>query len=93
MERSRSGTNEQIRHALGVCSKWVSDGRGDVRKDCQTCEYHDPGDPAGMNCGEHLMRDAAQLIDEQKTRIESLEDQIRNMSRDLVRTSQREYNE
>jgi len=92
MDRPKSGTNEQIRQALGVCSVWVSDGHGDIRKDCFSCEYQDPADPAGMNCGERLMKDAGKLIDEQKQRIEDLQGQIRKMSRELARASQREYN-
>jgi Spy/CpxP family protein refolding chaperone len=39
------------------------------------------------------MNDAGILIDEQKARIEELEGQIRKMSRELARSSQREYNE
>ena len=62
MERPRSGTDDQIIGALKVCSQWVYDGRGDVKKDCVRCPYQDPADPAGMNCGERLMRDARLLI-------------------------------
>lgn len=93
MIKPKSGSNDQIREGLGVCSEWVSDGHGDVRKDCVRCPYHDPADPAGMNCGERLMNDAGILIDEQKARIEDLEAQVRKMSKELVRVSQREYNE
>jgi hypothetical protein len=46
-----------------------------------------------MNCGERLMNDAGIVIDEQKARIEDLEAQVRKMSKELVRVSQREYNE
>ena len=92
MNRPKSGSNEQIRQALGVCGEWVADGHGDARKDCQRCSYQDPADPAGMNCGERLMRDAGKVIDEQKARIEELEGQVRKMSRELARVSQREYN-
>jgi len=92
MDRPKSGTNEEIRKALNVCGEWVSDGHGDVRKDCISCPYQDPEDPAGMNCGERLMRDAGKVIDEQKARIEELEGQVRKMSRELARVSQREYN-
>ena len=87
------GTNDQIRDALNVCSVWISDGRGSVKKDCGKCPYYNPADPAGMNCGENLMRDAGTVMDEQKSRIEDLEGQIRKMSRELARASQREYNE
>ena len=92
MERPKSGSNEDIRKGLKVCGEWVSDGRGDVKKDCISCPYQDPADPAGMNCGERLMRDAGMLIDEQNARIEELEAQVRKMSRELARASQREYN-
>ncbi len=37
---------------------------GSVRKECQSCPYRDPTDPAGMNCGERLMRDAKGLIED-----------------------------
>ena len=70
MDKPRSGTNEEIKAALEVCSTWVYDGHGDVRKDCISCPYQDPGDPAGMNCGERLMRDA-------RSRIKELEEHAR----------------
>ena len=65
----RTGTDDEIRKALGICSVWVYDGHGDVKKDCVSCPYRDESDPAGMNCGERLMRDAADLIDEMKKKI------------------------
>ena len=64
MVHVRSGTNDEIRRGLGVCSVWVTDARGETRKDCVRCPYRDQNDPAGMNCGERLMRDAGSLIDE-----------------------------
>lgn len=70
MTRARSGTDEQIRTALSVCSEWVTDSTGDIRKDCTSCPYRDENDPAGMNCGERLMADAGRLIDEMKEKIE-----------------------
>lgn len=93
MKRPKKGSNEEIRGGLNVCSEWVHDGHGDAKKDCGRCPYQDPTDPAGMNCGERLMNDAGVLIDEQKARIEELESQVRKMSRELARSSQREYNE
>ena len=85
--------NDSIREGLRVCSEWISDGHGDAKKDCAKCPYRNPADPAGMNCGERLMHDAGLLIDEQKKRIEALENQARTMSKELARASQREYNE
>lgn len=64
MERPKSGTNEEIKEALGICGTWVHDGHGDVRKECDRCPYHEETDPAGMNCGERLMRDAKKRIEE-----------------------------
>lgn len=93
MKRPKRGSNDQIREGLSVCSQWVYDGRGDAKKDCGRCPFQDPTDPAGMNCGERLMNDAGILIDEQKARIEDLESQVRKMSKELARVSQREYNE
>ena len=64
MERPRPrGTSEEIRKGLGICSQWQLVA-GEARKDCQNCPYHDEFDPAGMNCGERLMRDAKVLIEE-----------------------------
>ena len=53
--------SEKITKALDVCSTWVTEG-GQVRKNCLECPYRDEDDPAGMNCGETLMRDARELI-------------------------------
>lgn len=82
MERPRSGKPEEIREGLKVCSVWVHDGHGDAKKDCPSCPFRNPADPAGMNCGEHLMHDAGLLIDEQKKRIELLEEKIRVLTRE-----------
>ena len=81
MTRARSGTDEQIMKALGVCSEWVRDDTGDTRKDCVSCPYRDENDPAGMNCGERLMADARGLIEEQKEKI----DQFRQGAKEILK--------
>jgi len=58
------GKLDDVKKALKVCSQWVTDASGDVMKDCGNCPYHDPGDPAGMSCGERLMKDALDWIEE-----------------------------
>lgn len=78
--------------ALGVCSEWVRDESGEYRKDCYRCCYWDEADKAAVMCPEHLMRDARKLIREQKEQIESLQGRIRQMSKELVRATQREWN-
>lgn len=55
---------ERIKDALGVCSTWVRDESGDMRKDCIRCPYQDPTDPAGLCCGERLMKDARKRIED-----------------------------
>lgn len=73
MNRPRSGTSEDIKGGLKVCSVWVHDGHGDAMKDCQNCPYRTPTDPCGMNCGERLMHDAGLYIDELEAKIKELE--------------------
>jgi len=54
----------ELKKALDICSTWVTDASGDRRKDCINCPYQDPADPIGLNCGEKLMRDAKNRIDD-----------------------------
>ena len=75
---------DSIREGLRVCSEWKCDVHGDARKDCARCPYRNPADPAGMNCGEHLMRDARVLIDEQKDRIAKLETDLTILRGELI---------
>ena len=70
--KTRSETDTRIREGLGVCSEWVTDASGEMRKDCIRCPFQDPNDPAGMACGERLMHDAGLLIDELKRNIRKL---------------------
>ena len=75
---------EQIRKGLDVCCTWVEFVYGDMRKDyevyrrkdCEKCPYRDPGDPAGLNCGERLMHDACELIGDLQRKIRELEAEI-----------------
>ena len=67
-ETGRCGTEDEIRQGLDVCSVWVKDENGEMHKDCPSCPYRDPEDPAGMECGERLMRDAGVLIDQLRAR-------------------------
>lgn len=62
--RQRHGNTEEIKKGLWICSQWCYDGHGDAMKDCRNCPYRDETDPAGMNCGERLMRDAKGLIED-----------------------------
>ena len=92
MNRPRSGTSDNIKGGLKICSMWVHDGHGDAMKDCGRCPYHSDTDPCGMNCGERLMHDADLLIAELEKRIEELEGTVRKLSHELANMSQREYN-
>lgn len=56
--------NTELKKALDICSTWVTDASGEMKKDCISCPYHDPADPMGMDCGEKLMRDALNRIKE-----------------------------
>lgn len=56
--------SEGIKEGLRICSTWKIDPEGNNVKDCPNCPYRDPVDPFGMNCGETLMRDARERIEE-----------------------------
>ena len=81
---------DSIREGLRVCSEWKSDGHGDARKDCARCPYRNPDDPAGMNCGEHLMREAGALIDGFRAGLANVEDAMRKMCRDIAEKGETE---
>lgn len=75
---------EKIREGLNVCCTWVEFVYGDMRKDyevdrrkdCEKCPYRDPGDPAGLNCGERLMHDACELIGDLQRKIRKLRAEV-----------------
>lgn len=81
---------DSIREGLRVCSEWKSDGHGDVRKDCARCPYRNPADPAGMNCGEHLMRDAGTLIDGFMAGFAKVADAVQKMCREIAEKGETE---
>lgn len=62
-----SGTTlEKVERALSICSEWVRDESGQQKKDCWRCPYWDDLDPAGINCGERMMKDAGEVIRQMK---------------------------
>lgn len=64
--------SDKIKTGLEKCSKWVTDAAGNRRKACWECPYRTPDDPAGMLCGETLMADARNYIEELEGRNEDL---------------------
>ena len=61
----RIKTTEDIRTGLKTCGTWIPDDQnGGVMKDCPSCPFRNPADPAGLNCGEFLMMQADMLIGE-----------------------------
>lgn len=90
--KAKGAMAEKVDQALGVCGEWVRDESGEFKKDCWRCCYWDEADLATMVCGERLMQDARKVIQQQKARIDELEDRVRKLSKELARVSQREWN-
>ena len=91
--KERGSPREKVEQALSVCSEWVRDASGEWKKDCYRCCYWDNPDIAALMCGGRLMKDALEVIQKQKARIEELEETVRRMSKELAQASQREWNE